>query len=340
MKPILLCLLAAMLMACSVSILGQTPTAASNNPPTPTSITPPTARPTGEPGSDANPLLLALAPAAVPGEAVIAASEVLTGRLRNLTGFSIVAVQPPSEPDLLDALANHNAHIAVLSPFAYVLAHRDNAATVGLASQRDGHALYGAQLIANRESNFESFFDAASDQNTASAETALLQLRGKKPCWSDLASPSGHVIPLGFLNHAQAAPRPGAFLAGQPPVVRAVYAEGICDFGATFIDARLSPALEADYPDVLERVIVLWRIPAIIPYENLSFSTQLSLEQRRILVRAFMDLMIEPQGRSAMQTLYGIDALVPADESMYDEFERYSEASGIDLRRLLSESQH
>jgi phosphonate transport system substrate-binding protein len=208
---------------------------------------------------------------------------------------------------------------------------------VALVSVRDGQTLYGAQLIVNRDSEFKSYYDAARNENTADPAAALAQFTDKKACWSDATSPSGYVLPLGLLNQAGVKIRNGAFLEGQPSVVRAVYAADICDFGATFIDARNSPALEADYPDVMDRVVVVWRTQAVIPYENISFSNQLPLEMRRVLQRAFVDLMLTPEGKTAVQTVYGIDELQIAEDTLYDDLEVYIDASGLDLAELIKE---
>ena len=69
--------------------------------------------------------------------------------------------------------------------------------------------------------------------------------------------------------------KPAAFVEGHPTVVRSLYASGICDFGATYIDARKFPSLEDEFPDLVEQVIVVWQIPPIIPYEVLAFSTKM-----------------------------------------------------------------
>jgi phosphonate transport system substrate-binding protein len=143
------------------------------------------------------------------------------------------------------------------------------------------------------------------------------------------------VVPLGLLNQAKVQVGSGAFLEGQPNVVRAVYAADICDFGATFIDARESPALEADYPDVMDRVTVIWRIPPIIPYEVVAFSTTLPLEMRRVLLRAFTDVMITPEGKAAIQTIYGIDTIQPVEDTLYTEFDKYVAASHLNLEELI-----
>src|SRR5690606_33385919 len=125
---------------------------------------------------------------------------------------------------------------------------------------------------------------------------------------------------LGVLKQAGVQIRSEAFLANQPSVVRAVYGDDICDFGATFIDARRSPILEADYLDVMDKVKVIWRIPNIIPYENIVMSTDLPFEMRRVIQRAFIDLMLTPEGKSAMQTVYGFDETQVIEDAAYAEF--------------------
>jgi phosphonate transport system substrate-binding protein len=268
---------------------------------------------------------------------VVSAGEMIAAFLETHTGYHVVAVAPPSEAALVEAFRVGNAQIGSLSPFGYLLARGDNSVTVALASVRDGQTLYGAQLIVNRDGEFKSFYDEARNENTADIAVALAQFADKKACWSDSTSPSGYVLPLGLLNQAQVKTRSDAFLEGQPSVVRAVYAADICDFGATFIDARDSPALEADYPDVMDRVVVVWRTEAVIPYENISFSNQLPLEMRRVLQRAFIDLMLTPEGKAAIQTVYGIDELQIAEDAMYDAFKNDVDASKLDLVELIKE---
>ena len=334
MRSLMLLLTLPAVLACSLTLKqGKLATQAAPTTPTATALVAP--EPTAAPGSEENPLILALPPTPRAAADVVAASERLTGLLGRLTGYRVAAVVPATEADLVDAIASSNVQIAAISPFGYWILHRNGDATAALASVKDDRSLYGAQFIANRDGSLEAYFDEALGANTASEGEALAQFRDKKPCWSDNQSPSGYVIPLGYLNRSRAFPRSGAFLEGQPPVVRAVYAEGICDFGATYIDARLSPALEAAYPDVLERVQIIWRTPDVIPYDAVVFSVDVPLEARRVLVRAFMDMMVDPEGKAAMQKVYGFDVLQPADEDLYAEFEELAEASGIDPYTLL-----
>ena len=335
LKNIILILTLFLTFGCSfpLQVTFGTPTATPTLTPTPAATQAPLSPP--EPGTDQNPLILALAANPRPNEAVIAAGNILAAYLEQRTGYRIVTVIPASEEALLESLAKGNAHIASLSPYAFVLARGDNSATALLARLRNGEMFYGAQIIINRDGEFTAYFDEARGENITDAATALKQFQDKKPCWSDEISPSGYVVPFGLLNQAQVQPRAGAFLEGQPNVVRGVYADDICDFGGTFVDARTSPALEADYPDVMDRVLVAWRIPEIIPYENISMASSLPFEMRRGIQRAFIDFMTTPEGKTAMQTIYGFDEMLPVEDAAYAEFIAYVNATGLDLLDLI-----
>ncbi len=297
--------------------------------PTQTPLAPP------ELGTEQNPLILALAPSPRPSDEVIAAGEVIAAFIQSQTGYRVVAVIPATEQVLVEDFDKGNAHIGSLSPYGYVLARENNSVTVIFAKVRDEKTFYGAQVIANRDHGFTSYFDEARGENITDPATAFKQFNDKKACWSDEVSPSGYVVPLGLLNQAGVKIRGGAFLDGQPSVVRAVYVDDICDFGATFVDARTSPTLEADYGDVMDKVIVIWRIPEIIPYENISISTKLPIEMRRVIQRAFIDLMLTPEGKTALQTVYGIDQMQIVEDTAYAEFITYVKASGLDLLDLI-----
>ncbi len=332
MKKILI-ILAILSFGCSFPI--QILPAEAPRTPQPTPAPTQTPQPTGEIGSQTNPLILALAPSPRPTDSVISAGDVISAYIQSRTGYRIVTVIPVSENALLDALSKGNAHIASLSPYGYAIAYQRNDVVALLARVREGQIFYGAQIIANREKNFTPYFDETKNENTADAAFALSQFQEKKACWSDPASPSGYVIPLGLLKQAGVQIRGEAFLDNQPSVVRAVYADDICDFGATFIDARTSPILEADYPDVMDKIKVIWRTPNIIPYENIVISADLPFEMRRVIQRAFIDFALTPEGKSAMQTVYGFDETQVIEDSAYAEFIALVNASGLDVLSLI-----
>ena len=188
----------------------------------------------------------------------------------------------------------------------------------------DGASKYGAQFIAPRKAGFTSYFNPLNETNTVNdPKIALPQFTDKKPCWSDETSPSGYVIPLGYLNSVGAATLPAAFVEGHPSVVRALYASGICDFGATYIDARKFPSLENEFPDLIEQVMVIWRIPEIIPYHVLAFSSSMPASMRDLFSSLIPAILQTDAGNAAFKTVYNIEALEPANDASYIEFRTY-----------------
>ncbi len=334
MKKLFLFLLLT-LSACTLPVIADsTPTPAM--PPTPAvSVATIQVQSTAEAGSAANPLILALAPSPHPSAEVLNAANALAKRLEELTRTHIILVAPAYEADLVSAFQVGNAQLGLLSPYGYVQAYETGSVNALLASLHNGLALYGAQFLARKDAGFTSYFDPARGENTAEAAEALSQFKDKKPCWSNAASPSGYVIPLGLLKQAQVQTGTAAFVEGQDTVVRAIYGKGICDFGATYIDARTLPTLEADYPDVLEKVVVIWRSPLIIPYEQIVMASSLNPELKSSFLRAFIDIMNTPEGKTLIQTVYGMDAFQPADDGQYQQFGIYLKASGLDVNGLL-----
>ena len=298
-------------------------------------VTPLAPIPTAALGDVKNPLIISLAPAPRVDSNALNASKVLIAHLEKSSGYQFIPIAPTSESDLIHRFKNGDVHIGVLSPFGYLLASKNGSVDAAFARQQDGNVFYGAQFIARSDAGFLPYFDSVKNENTADASTALAQFQNKKPCWADPFSPSGYVAPLGLLNETGVQTADPAFVAGQPTVVRAVYAQGICDFGATYIDARTYPGLEDAFPDVLTKVVVVWRTPNIIPYETLVLSGSMDNDMRRILIRAFVDAMDTPDGSSAMQTLYGMDAMQVAQDGQYQDFRKAVKASGLDLGSLV-----
>ena len=316
----------------------ETPTALVSTTPTDTAIPPVPPTTTVELGLAENPLILTLTPSTtVHTQAQIDAAKVIASQITERTGYTVVTVIPDSSTALVEALENGNAHIVLLEPYAYELAYQKGVVQAAYAVLKDGMGKYGSQFIARRDKGFRSYFNAIIEENFPSADAglALEQLENKKPCWSDETSPSGYVIPLGYLNRNQVVTRPAAFVEGHPTVVRSVYAGGICDFGATYIDARKFPSLEDEFPDLVEQVIVIWRIPDIIPYDVLAFSTDMPQGMRDLISNTIPAILQTEAGKAAFKTAYDIEELQAVNDGYYDDFRLYVNESGVDLSTLV-----
>ena len=330
---------AALLLAnCSLPRLSVTPaTATQTEKPitvTPTDTpTPPFG--TAELGLAENPLILALPPSANSPEQIAAANEIAS-QFTERTGYTVVTIVPDSYTALVEALGKGNAHIVLLDPYAYELAYRSDWVRAAYAVIKEGEGKYGAQFVATRKGGFTSYFDEGIDKNTTEdAAVALAQFADKKPCWSDEISPSGYVIPLGYLNESQVITRSAAFVEGHPTVVRSLYASGICDFGATYIDARKFPSLEDEFPDLVEQVIVVWQIPPIIPYNVFAFSTNMPQGMRELFTNTIPAIIQTDAGKIAFKTAYDIDEMQVVNDGYYEEFRIYVDESRVDLATLI-----
>jgi phosphonate transport system substrate-binding protein len=306
---------------------------------TPTMV-PPTA--TAEPveiGTADNPIIMALAPSATSQE-LQTGGQAIADKLSELTGYTIKINVPTNYAALVEAMGSGNAHIGWLPPLAYMLAKYKGYADVGLAVLRSGADHYGFQYVANAarvdaDGNpmFTSYYDPATGKSTADAATALAQFAGKKPCWTDPLSASGYVLPSGLLGSVDVKPRAGAWVQGHPTVITSVYLSPkgeICDFGATYVDART--AVTNNFPDVNDKVVIIYISEPIIPNDNVSFAANVPADVRQKLTDALLEIADTEEGRTLLKDGgYDIGGLSKVDDTFYDEFRAYLEAAGYDV---------
>ena len=283
-------------------------------------------------GTADNPIVVAFEPSATSQE-ITAGGQELLNLLSQETGLTFKGEIPTSYAALTEAMGSGNAQIGWMATFAYILAHQKGYAEVALITNRFGSDHYGAQFIALADAGFTP---AANTPATDADLSTLLQFKGKKPCFADPQSTSGNVIPLIFLKKAGLAdadiPDP-VFTGGHTQTVNSVYQGGICDYGATFIDART--AVTKDLPDVMEKVIVVFQTPALIPNDNMSYAPDMPQDLRDKITTAMLKIAGTEEGKKALNDLYQIGGLVQVDDTAYDEFRSYLEASGIDLSQYV-----
>lgn len=309
-------------------------------PPTaePTAV-PPTPEPTAVPmGTADNPFILALAPSATTQE-LQAGGDAIAAKLSEMTGYTFKVNVPTNYAAMVEAMGAGNAHIGFMPPLAYMLAKFKGYADVGLVVLRNGSDHYGFQFVANvarmnadGTPMFTSYYDAATGKDTADAATALAQFAGKKPCYTDPLSASGYVIPAGVLGKNGVKTKAGAWVQGHPTVITSVYLSPngeICDFGATFIDARTG--VTKAFPDVNDKVQVIYVSDAIIPNDNVAYAANVPADARDKITKAFLDLAGTEDGRALLKNGgYDIGGLSAVDDTFYDEFRAYLEAAGYD----------
>ncbi len=279
-------------------------------------------------GTKDNPIIVAFEPSATSTE-ITAGGQELLDALSQETGLTFKGVIPTSYAALTEAMGSGNAQIGWMATFNYILAHQKGYANVALITNRFGSDHYGAEFIANVSSGFTP----AADVPATDAEiTTLAQFKGKKACFADEQSTSGYVIPLIFLKKAGLTdadiPNP-VFTGGHTQTVQAIYNGGTCDYGAAFVDARSNIA--KDHPDVNDKVVIIFQTQALIPNDNMSYAPDMPKNLQDQVTAAMLKLAGTDAGKKALNDLYQIAGLVKVDDTVYDPFRAYLQASGIDL---------
>lgn len=310
--------------------------AACGAPATPTTAptaAPATEAPTSAPqyGTADNPIVLALAPSATTQE-LLASGDAIAAQLSQITGYTFKTTVPTSYAALVEAMGSGNAQVGFLPTVPYIVAHEKGYADVGLVVLRNGSDHYGFQFIANAAHGFTSYYDAATGKDTADAATALAQFADKKPCYTDPLSSSGYLVPAGFLASNNIKTKAGAWVQGHGTVVKSIYLSPngeICDFGATYTDARSSIA--KDFPDVNDKVVIIFVSDPIIPNDTVSYATTLPADIRQKISDAMLQMLGTEDGLAAFKAIYQIDALKVVDDSFYDDYRVYLEAIHFDI---------
>jgi phosphonate transport system substrate-binding protein len=318
-------LLAALTMVLAACGPTATPT------PAPTTV-PPTPAPTANPlGTEAMPLVMALAPSANT-ETLMAGGDAIAAKLTELTGYSIKVIVPTNYAALIEAMGSGNAQIGWLPPAAYIVAHAKGYADVGMVTLRNGADHYAFQFIANADAGFTSYYDAAAGKNTAAPAVALAQFAGKKPCYTDPLSASGYLVPAGYLASLGIKTAAGAWVQGHPTVVKSVYLSPkgeICNFGATYVPM---PDITKDFPDAKDKVITIWVSDARIPNDTVAYSSEVPADMRDKITAALLEIASTPEGLTLLKDGgYSIGGLKQVDDAFFDEFRVYLQGINFDF---------
>lgn len=306
-----------------------------------TATFPPTLTPTPEPfGTAKNPFVIGLVSETEDPQIAAAAAELAT-KISDLANVTVVGKVYLSYDQLLEAMGDGKVHAAWLPPLTYVYASQQDLAVVALLTNHFGVYQYGTQFLANISSGFTPYFDPISGLSSADAATALAQFRDMRPCWVEPQSPSGYILPAGLLQLNDIPTQPAVLAQTHTAVVRALYIQGICDFGTTYAisgDPRTASAVQQDLPDVMSRILIVWRSEAVIPNLNLSLQAGLSEADRQTLTTAFLDLSKTPDGK-ALLTLsaggYQIDEIKVVADTLYDPLRDVVEVLNLDLKDML-----
>jgi phosphonate transport system substrate-binding protein len=268
-------------------------------------------------GTEDNPIIMSFVPSGDTQE-IIASGDQLAQMITDKTGLVVDANVGTDFAAVREAMGAGQAHIGWLNTFNYVLANEKYGVDVGLVTERFGATTYTGQFNVRADSGI----------------TTLQDLKGKVMCWVDPNSTSGYIIPRIELaangidpdNDFSKTVESGSHNNS----ITAVY-NGDCDVGVSYADARSS--IEEDFPDVKEVVVVL-ATTSDIPNDSVSFAKDFDPELRQQIVDALLEIAGTEEGQVALENLYSIAGLVPADDSFYDVFRADLSKAGVDIESL------
>jgi len=268
-------------------------------------------------GTEDNPIVMSFVPSGDTQE-IIASGDQLAQMVSDKTGLVVVANVGTDFAAVREAMCANKAQIGWLNTFNYVLANEKCGVDVGLVTERFGATTYVGQFNVRADSGI----------------TTLEDLKGKVMCWVDPNSTSGYIIPRIMLKANGIDPDTDFAqtieTGSHNNSVTAVY-NGDCDVGVSYADARSS--IEADFPDVKEKVVVL-ATTTEIPNDSVSFAKDFPADLRKQVVNALLEISASEEGKTALNNLYSIDALVAADDTFYDAFRADLSKAGMDIEEL------
>lgn len=336
------------LSACSPNTPTITPTAALLETQAP--YLTPTPRPTPTPtlpalGAAGNPVTIGFV--LLPEDrAGIEAAEDVAFLISEDTDYAIESLIYPDFTSLATAVLDGDVDLFWLEPLEYLYLNGEAAAKVLLMSNHLGVFAYGVQFIAHDARGFTAYFDPETGQSQGDALTALQQFSGTRPCFLNPDSLPGYYAPQGLLAEASTPILDPVFTYDYSATVRALYIQGICDFGIGYAligDPRTAGDILQDIPEAQDLVEVIWQTEGIIPNTNLSTSPDLPLYMQVRLQEAFLDLAGTPEGLpllSAALTNYEVEALKVVTDDFYNPLRAALVPLELDLQAITTETQN
>ena len=283
----------------------------------------PSATPTLPPlGNDGNPITIGFMLSSEERNPLEAAEDIAF-MIATDTGFAVESLIYPDFQSFSTAILNGDVDLFWLDPFEYIYLNWEGASQVLLVTNHLGVYAYGVRFMAHTERGFTSYYNSDTNQSVGDPIQALQQFAGTRPCFLRPNSIPGYYVPLGLLTKASTPVREPVFTYTYSGIVRALYVQGICDFGVGYAlkgDPRTAGNIIQDLPDIKDQVKIIWQTEGIIPNLNLSAAPDLSLHLRQRLQESFLDLSSKEEGLTLLSTAlnYDVEALKIVTDQFYN----------------------
>lgn len=275
-------------------------------------------------------LVLGLVPSQEVDQLVLDAG-VLGELLGEELGIPVRAEVTDSYNALVVAMQSGQAQIGMFGPIALVQAADQAGAEPILQSVRFGSSTYATQWFTNDPDRFcetevvldedgfgycNGVLDAEVGDPVGQSAIELIE-QDEAISFVDEGSASGYYYPATQLEDAGLDPfdLSGAFFAGGHPNSVLSVARGDATVGVSFTDARGNVVEEL--PTVGEDVIV-FALSTAIPNDGVAVAGDLPTDLKDAIEAAFLALLESDEGLAALDAVYSIEGLVPADLDALD----------------------
>jgi phosphonate transport system substrate-binding protein len=240
-------------------------------------------------------------------------ADTLGKYLSDKTGYKITPRVLTSYAAVTEGMTSNNVDIGWVGPLDYVVAHQINGAEAVTKSVRCDTKVtppvcvpsYKAFIIVNVKSNINSVAD----------------LKGKKFAFGDSLSTSSNLWPRYIMKKNGLDPDndvKGTSIANQTQIAVTV-CQGTVDAGAIYDDARTNKGADTSCPGIMTKTKVIATTDPPIPGDPQMIRHNLNSAQKKKLKDAMIAMGSDPVIKDALKALYTIDALVPAQDSDYDQ---------------------
>jgi phosphonate transport system substrate-binding protein len=317
-------------------------------PPTATPV-PPTPTPAPKLGSAERPIQVLFVPSVDVG-VIVSGGEVMRQALTEATGLEFEVSVPTSYAATIEAMcASPEDTIGFIPALGYVIANQKCGVEVGAAAVRYGWAVYWAQFMVARDSDYQTLEDLA----------------GKKWAVPDLGSTSGYLFPSVMFQEAGVEVGEVIEAGGHPQAALALY-NGEVDFATSYfsppltdpkwqpgdspepfdpaevalneegrafagevrvLDARASTLETA--PDIYEQTRVMM-LTDPIPNDTMSFGSDFSDELKGSIMDALAEFMDTDACQESIcsSDFYNWTGLEPIQDAGYDPIRRLIKGLG------------
>lgn len=250
-------------------------------------------------------------------------ARVLAELIEERVGMPVEMFVAQDYTGLVLALRSRTIDFAFFAPLSYVFAEREADARVLLKAERKGHPYYYGAIIVNADSSYRSLED----------------LEGRTIAWVDPTSASGYLFPKAALIEAGIDPETyfsqQTFAGGHDAVILSVV-NGTIAAGATYSNDTLGESGswthlgDGSFKGKVRPIYYSRPIPG----DNLATSQYMIDEHPEIveaLRTAVMGLTSDSAGKALMQSMYHVDAMIPATSDDYQPVRDAAEALDLDI---------